>query len=386
MRETKPAAATATSERETEGHAAVGVDSDTEQGSRSQARAAVRWRRPRRRSVRRALLTAGPLLVLLVGTYVYVTGGRYVSTENAYAKADMVAISPQVEGAIADVEVAENQHVERGQVLFRVDDAPFRIALMRATAQLEAVRTDLESLKASYGQKQAELVLAQTDRDFARREFERQASLAKKNLASQTALDQARHNLDVASQHIVVIRQELDQLRAQLGGDPTAPIDQHPRYQEALASRAQAALDLERTAVRAPFAGVASKIPQLGQYVKPGTAVMSVVADQRFWIEANFKETDLTYVRPDQPVTINIDTYPGRQWHGTVASLSQATGAEFSVLPPQNATGNWVKVVQRIPVRISVVAEKGAPPLRAGMSTQVEIDTGHRRSILGLRP
>ncbi len=189
----------------------------------------------------------------------------------------------------------------------------------------------------------------------------------------------------MARQRIRIVEQEVAQLRAQLAGDPDLPVERHPRYQAAKAALDRAALDLERTAVRAPFAGIASNTPQVGQQVigngPMSSPVMSLVADAGVWIEANFKETDLAHVRPGQPVTIQLDAYAGREWRGAVESLSQATGAEFSVIPPQNATGNWVKVVQRIPVRIAVKTNGGDPALRAGMSAAVEIDTGHRRPL-----
>ena len=337
----------------------------------------------RRRRIRRVLLIGGPLAVAIVTAIFYVTGGRYVETENAYVKADKVAIAAEVAGQITDVAVRENQPVAKGQVLFQLDTQPFRIALSRAEANLQNVRADIEGMKAAFRQKQEELKLARSDREFAEREYRRQANLAKRKVASETKLDQAKHKLDVSEQQIAVIGQALDQLRARLGGDPDVPVEQHPRYRAALAARDQAALNLSHATVRAPFAGVASKTPEPGQYVKVGEPMMSVISNRHMWIEANFKETDLTHVRPGQPVSVEVDTYPGMHWKGTVASVSQATGAEFSVLPAQNSTGNWVKVVQRIPVRIAVASPAGAPPLRAGMSTQVEIDTGHHRPLPG---
>ena len=330
---------------------------------------------PRRR-LRALLLWAGSLLVLCVAGFFYLTGGRYVSTDNAYVKADKVAISPQVEGTLVEVDVSENQAVKKGQLLFRIDPASYEIALQQADAQLDTVRTDLLALKAQYRQSQAELQLAESNEAYARREWQRQSDLGKRKLTSQATLDQARHTLDQATQNSRASREQLARLQAQLGGDADRPIENHPRYRAALAARQRAALDLSNTRVRAPFTGVAGNTPEPGAYVKPGSAVMSLVASGNVWVEANFKETDLTHVRPGQPVTLYVDTYPDAQWHGRVASLSQATGAEFSVLPPQNATGNWVKVVQRIPVRIAVDTIGGERVLRAGMSTEVEIDTG----------
>lgn len=340
-----------------------------------------------RRWLRRSLLLLGPLVVAVVGGYVYVTGGRYVSTENAYVQADKVMITAEVSGLIPEVAVRENQRVVKGDVLFRIDDRPYRIALAEVEARLAGVRDEIMSLKASYRQKQEELALARSDLAFAETEFERQSKLVATNAVSRAKFDAARHDLEVARQRIRVTEQEIAQIRAQLAGDPDIAVERHPRYLAAKAAVDRAGLDLERTVVRAPFAGIASHTPQVGQQVIGNAAfsnpVMSLVADTGAWIEANFKETDLTHVRPGQAVTIHVDTYPDRAWRGTVESLSQATGAEFSVIPPQNATGNWVKVVQRFPVRIAVETNGDGPSLRAGMSTMVEIDTGRRRPLPG---
>ncbi len=330
---------------------------------------------PRRR-LRRVLLIAGPLLAVAVGLYAWLAGGRYVSTDDAYVKADKVAVSARVSGPVATVAVAENQPVAAGDVLFTIDPAPFRLALDRAGAALDQTRGEIEALKASYAQKAAELKAAQSDAAYARSQFGRQSGLAKDQFVSAERLDQARHDLDAANHRVAAARGELASILASLGGDPSRPVEDHPRYLEAKARRDQAALDLADATVRAPLAGVASKTPDPGQWVAQGAPVMAVVASQRPWLEAEFKETELTHMDPGQPVTFTVDTYPGRTWHGTVESISPAAGAEFSLLPAENATGNWVKVVRRIPVRVHIDPAPGDPPLRAGMSTEVTVDTG----------
>jgi membrane fusion protein (multidrug efflux system) len=344
-------------------------------------------RRPRRRLRRWVLLVLGPLVVASVAGYFYVTGGRYVSTDDAYLKGDKVMVAAEVPGSIARVEVRENQHVDRGDVLFRLDDRRYRIALAAAEADLAGVRDQVAAQKATYREKQMELARARTDAAFARSEFDRYAKLVSTSAVSRSSYDTARHALDVAEQTIRVIEQQIAQAKAALAGDPDIEVERHPSYLAAEAARDRAAFDLDKTVVRAPIAGVASNVPQRGEQVTGSDAfvnpVMSVVADSGLWIEANFKETDLTHVRPGQPVTVTVDAFPGDDWRGTVQSIGPATGAEFAVIPQQNATGNWVKVVQRVPVRIAVDINPGGPPLRVGMSTVVDIDTGQNRALPG---
>ncbi len=343
---------------------------------------------PRPRRLRWALLVLGPLLVLAIGLYLYLAGGRYVSTDNAYVKADKVTISADVAGRVIEVAVHENEAVSAGQLLFRLDPEPYRIALDAAEAQLAIVRNDIEAMRASYRQKLEEIERARADIAFFEREYERQQTLARKSVASQAGLDRARHDLVTARQAAASLRQEAESVLAELGGDPDRPTEEHPRYLAAKARRDAAARDLRHTRVTAPMDGVATNVDSLqpGEYLQIGDAAISLVASDHLWVEANPKETDLTYVEPGQPVTVTVDAYPGHEWHGTVAGLSPATGAEFAVLPPQNATGNWVKIVQRIPlrVRIETTPADGQPRLRAGMSATVEIDTGHARSLSGL--
>ena len=337
--------------------------------------------RPRaaRRWLRSTLLILGPLVALSIGTYAYYTSGRVVETDNAYVKADVGVVSAEVAGSINSVHVRENQRVKAGDVLFTIDERPFNVALDRATAQLSAIDDFVESTKASYRQALEQLALARTNAAYEQHELDRLAALAERKLASDIDVDEARHKRDVANQEIQVAERTLDQIRARLGGDLDRPVTEQAAYLAAKSVRDAALLDVEHTVVRAPLDGIASKVPTVGQYVQPGAATMTVVADHDMWIEANYKETDLTHVAVGQPVDIHLDTYPDHRWRGRVESISQATGAEFSVIPAQNATGNWVKVTQRIPVRIAIEMRGDDPALRAGMSAIVDIDTGHER-------
>lgn len=335
----------------------------------------------RRRWLRPLLLIAGPLAVIVGGTVWYYSGGRYISTENAYIHADKVAVSAQVAGPIQTVAVKENQAVAKGDVLFQIDRGTYEIAVEQAEANLQSVRQDVQALKETYQQEKASAELAQTNLEYAQRRYDRQAKLLKNNVVSQATLDDVQNALDKAEQQIKLDRFLMRTTLARIGGSADVPVEKTAQYQQAKAQLDQAQLDLAHTTVKAPFNGVAGNTPEPGQYVTPGSAVLSLVSSDGIWIDGNFKETQLTYVKPGQAVDIEVDAYPDQVWQGTVASVSPATGSEFSVLPAQNATGNWVKVVQRIPVRIAVDTEADGPVLRAGMSTQVEIDTHHQREL-----
>lgn len=341
-------------------------------------------RPPRRKLKRLILLVVVPLTAALVSLVVYLNGGRYIDTDNAYVKAAKVPVSAEVSGTVVEVLVQENQAVTARQPLFRLDPAPFQVAVAKAEAKLAQVRTDLLALKASYREKQAEIAIARTKLAFAAKDQRRQADLAAKNFISVAKLDEARQGTDLAAQQIAAMEQDLKRIAETLGGGVDAPIERHPSYLSALAELEQAKLDLSRAEVRASLPGIVGKPPKPGQYVAAGSTAMALVVSGDPWIEANFPETDLTYVHPGQPVVIHVDTYPNATWQGVVESLSPATGAEFSVIPAQNATGNWVKIAQRLPVRIRLEPGPHTPQLRAGLSTTVEIDTGHRRRLFGL--
>ncbi len=342
----------------------------------------VRRRQGGRAARRVALLLLGPLAILVVSAYLYLQGGRLASTDDAYVHADNTMISTDVPGRVIEVAVRENDQVKAGQILFKLDDAPYRYALDRAAANLAMTRLNIEALRATYAQKQADLKAAQDTLDFNSREFERQKQLVARSNASQQAYDQAQHNRDAALQAVDSTRQALANVLASLGGDAKLETDKHPQVLAAAAQRDQAAYDLARTIVYAPTDGIIAQVDKLqkGQYVTAGTPLFSLIGIN-VWVEANFKETDLTYMRPGQEVTVDVDTYPGHGFKGTVSGISPGTGSEFAILPPQNATGNWVKIVQRVPVRILLSPSADDPPLRSGMSATVEVDTGHRRAM-----
>jgi membrane fusion protein (multidrug efflux system) len=338
---------------------------------------------PRRRWLRWTLFALLPL-ALIAGGYWYVTGGRVVSTDDAYVEADKVGISTDVSGIVKEIDVGNNQHVEGGQVLFRLDDLPFRFALERAVAQVGIVRNDLNALKANYGDMQAQIKQAQDDIEYYDREFHRQQDLSSKFIASQQTFDTARRNLQNAHQKLASLNQQLAAIAANLNGDPDIPVEQHPRYLAAVAQRDEAARQLDHTVVKAPFAGIVTNVPAIapGKYLQASMTAFYLVAADYVWVDANPKETQLTHVRPGQPVTVTVDTYPDLEWHGTVESISPAAAQEFSLLPAQNTSGNWVKVVQRIPMRVRLdTSDKSLPPLRAGMSVEVDVDTGHQRGL-----
>lgn len=335
------------------------------------------------RKGRRALLFALVPVALIAGGYAYVTGGQVMSTDNAYVQSAMLAVSTDVSGIVRGIAVHENQTVAAGDELFRLDDQPFRLALAGAEAQIGIVRNDLTALKASYHDMQEQIRQAEVDIAFYQREYQRQQTLASSNFASQAALDASRHNLDLARQKKASLTQQLAGIVANLNGDPDAPIENHPRYKAAVATRDEAARQLSHTIVKASFAGIVTNVPslQVGQYLPASTPAFSLVASDHVWVQASPKETELTYVRPGQPVSVSVDTYPGVVWRGTVESISPASAASFSLLPAQNTSGNWVKVVQRIPMRVRLDTPAGKPPLRVGMSVVADVDTGRARGL-----
>ena len=330
-------------------------------------------------TLRGVLMIIVPLIVIAAAGAFYLNGGRFVSTDNAYIKSDIASVSPEVSGNIVDVMVKENQRVTKGQPLVAIDSSNYQIGIAGADANIKSALANIEEAKARYRQKQEAIALQQTNVAFADREYKRQATLASSNFVAAAKLDDAKHNLETAQRNIALLKQEQAEILASLQGDANIDPMQHPTYQQALVAKATVQRMLDRSTVVAPFDGIVSQLPKAGDFARTGAPLLSIVATNGVWVEANFKETDLTQMRVGQDADLKIDTYPGQVFHGKVTSISQATGSEFAVLPAQNSTGNWIKVVQRIPVRLSIDAPADGPPLRAGMSVDAEVDTKIRR-------
>ncbi len=336
------------------------------------------------RWLRLLLMFALPIVLVIGGTWWYLTAGRYVSTDDAYVQADTVAVSSDVAGRVIGVDIRDNEHVKAGQVLIRLDQRPYRNAVEQAKAQLANARLQVEGLRASYRQRLAELASAQDTLNYQQREFDRQQKLLAGEVTSQSNFDQARNRLSTARQQVASVQQQIAAVLASLGGNPDIATDDHPTVQQAQAQLDQAELNLSYTVIAAPADGIVTNVNKLpvGSYLNAATPAFSLVQADRPWIEANYKETELTHMKPGDAATVTVDAYPGTRFAARVASLSPGTGSMFSVLPPQNATGNWVKVVQRLPVRIEVDQPDPNQPLRAGMSVTAEVDTGHRQPIV----
>jgi membrane fusion protein (multidrug efflux system) len=345
-----------------------------------------------RRYRRFLLLVVLPLVVAAGGVVVYLNGGRYVSTDDAYVGAQKVLITPDISGKVDKVVVKEGQHVNEGDELFEIDPVPFRLAAAQAKAGLEQAKVTYDNLVANikiYGQM---LDLAQQGVDLKQRDVERKQSLAKSNFGSQLDLDNSANALVTAGAQAQFIKQQLSNAKTQLLGNPDLPLEEFPPYAQAKATLDQAERNLDHAVMRAPMAGIATQVDQiqLGRFVTAGTPVFSIIDVANPWVDANPKESDFTHVAVGQPVTLEVDAFPDHVFKGSIGSLSPGTGAQFAILPPQNATGNFVKVVQRVPVRIYFDQnDKMVGKLKAGMSVTASIDTGHRRSLaalFGLRP
>jgi len=339
-----------------------------------------------RARLRMILLVVLPAIVLIGGIAFYLSSGRYISTDNAYVGAQKVLITPDISGKLVHVLVREGQRVNAGDSLFEIDPVPYQLALQGAQSRLDTVRSQFANLKSSYESQSKLVKYGQQGVDLKQRDVDRKTALAESRAGSQIDLDTAKSALLTAQLQLQFGRQQLSSTLNQLLDNPNLAIEDFPPYQQAKALRDQARRDLDHTLVKAPIAGIATQVDniQLGRYVTAGMPVFSVIDDAAPWVDANPKETEITYLRPGQKVDMYVDSFPDRVFHGTVASVSPGTGAQFAILPPQNANGNWVKVVQRVPVRIVFDPGQDLTLLRAGMSVVVDIDTGRQRTLASL--
>jgi membrane fusion protein (multidrug efflux system) len=330
-----------------------------------------------------ALFTLLPLALIVAG-YWYVTGGKVMSTDDAYVEADTVGISTDVPGIVKDIDVANNQHVDPGQILYRLDPQQFQIALDNAKANLAQTALSIDAMKQDYQRMLSDAAAQQGQVALDQATYDRNASLLPSGTTSKATYDQARYTLETDKNKLESLRQQAAVQLARLAGDPNIPVTQHPQYLQAKAQLDEAQRQIDHTVIKAPFAGIVTNVPAIarGKYLAASMTAFYLVDRDHDWVDATPKETELTYVRPGQTVAITVDTYPDAEWHGTVESVSPAAAQQFSLLPAQNTSGNWVKVVQRVPMRVRVdTIDKNLPPLRAGLSVEVDVDTGHARGL-----
>jgi membrane fusion protein, multidrug efflux system len=337
----------------------------------------------RKRVTRWALFGLLPL-ALIAGGYFYFTGGKIMSTDDAYVDADKVAVSTDVGGIVQDVDVTDNEHVAAGQILYRLDPRQFQIALDNTKANLAQTALAIDAMKQDYKHMLSDVAAQQAQVDLDQTNFNRNSMLLRSGTVSQAVFDQTQYGLLNDKSKLESLRQQAATQLARLGGNADIETTQHPQYRQAQAQVDEAQRQLDHTVIKAPFAGTVTNVPSIapGKYLAASTTAFYLVDTDHLWVNANPKETELTYVRPGQPVTVTVDTYPQAVWHGTVQSISPAAAQEFSLLPAQNTSGNWVKVVQRVPLRVRVdTSDQNLPPLRAGMSVEVNVDTGHARGL-----
>jgi membrane fusion protein (multidrug efflux system) len=328
-----------------------------------------------RERLRLPLMLGVPLLVIGAGAFYYLTSGRYQSTDDAYLRAAEVQISANVSGRVGEVDVHDNESVRRGQTLFRLDDRPFQLAVEAARARLASAKLQVGALKADYRQRLADLGSAASALSYAESEYRRESHLLKSGIASQSQVDKALLALHEARQSVAADRQQITAALARLGGNPDIAVDSHPIVEQAQVALDRALLELSYTTVRAPTDGVVTEVDHLqpGSYLAAAAPAFVLVSSRDVWVEADFKEDQLARIRPGDPATVAFDAFPARTYHAVVTSITPGTGAQFSVLPPENATGNWVKVVQRLSVHLQL--DDPPPEVRSGLSASVTVDT-----------
>ena len=342
-----------------------------------------------RRKVLRPILMIGGVAIVAVGAgWWWLQGGRYVSIDDAYVRAAKLAVTDDISGIVGEVAVHEGQHVQQGDLLFRLQDRQIQIALAGAKASLAQTALTLEAMKHDYKRMLLDADVKQQQVQSDQASFDRYANLVKGGGVTRAEYDDARYKLAADKASLDSLKQQADVQLARLGGNAEADVTTMPQYLQVKAQVEEDQRQLDHTLVHAPFGGIVTNVEatQPGMYLATATAAFGLISDEHVWIEANPKETELTWVKPGDPVTIMVDTYPDHVWHGSVDSIAPASASEFSILPAQNSSGNWVKVVQRLPVRIKVDRQPGDPALRAGMSVEADIDTGHERHFSDLMP
>ena len=352
--------------------------SDTPSSQSAPATPPNRWRRP--------LLILGPLVLVVGALGLYLVTGRYVSEEDAYVQAVNVSISPQVAGQVVTIAARSNTPVRKDDALFNLDPEPYRIALANAEAQLGVARDQARTLVETYRSRLKQIDEAKATADYAQTNYERQQHLFDTGAVPRATLDAAIRDLQSAKANLASLQREAAAALAQLGGNPDMPIDEQSSVKQAQAAVDSAARNLRLTFIAAPFDGIPNNVESIavGAFLNAGQSAFPLVSIHDIYVEANIRETELTYVRQGDPARVTIDAYPDTPIAAKVTTLAPASGSVFALLPPQNATGNWVKVVQRIPVRLSFGEIPDGLGLRAGMSVKVSIDTGHRRSLYEL--
>ena len=339
--------------------------------------------RSRLQRLRWPIMIGVVVLALLIGLIVYLTGGRFESTDDSSVQGARVNVAASISGRVVEVLVRDNQLVHKGDVLFRIDGRPFQVAYARANAALAGARAQVESMKAGYKQRLAEVKAAQDSLTYLKGEAVRQKALVAAGTSTQSQAAQAQDAANQAQQKLASAQQDAAAALAALGGDAAAPTAQNPGVMQSAAELATAGLNQSYIDVVAPQDGVVTKVDQLqvGDYINAGAPVFSLISTH-IWVEAEFKENQLEYMRPGQTAKVKIDAYPDTKFDAKVQAISPGTGSSFSLLPPENATGNWVKVTQRVPVRLEF-APRPDVPLEAGLSATVTVDTTHHRSLFG---